>query len=67
MKILELNKKQILEYQQNRDPYLMIDHASKVVPGKSAEGYKFLSKDQWFLKFTGLMTQICQVCFKLRL
>ena len=35
MKILELNKNQILEYQQNRDPYLMIDHANKVIPEKS--------------------------------
>ena len=47
---IRIKQKQILEYQQNRDPYLMIDHASKVVPGKSAEGYKFLSKDQWFFK-----------------
>ena len=31
---MELDKKLILEYQQNRDPYLMIDHASEVVPGK---------------------------------
>ena len=50
MKVLELNKSQILEYQQNRDPYLMIDHANKVIPGKSAEGYKYLSKDEWFFK-----------------
>ena len=32
---MELNKKKILEYQQNRDPYLLIDHATEVVPGKS--------------------------------
>ena len=47
---LELDKKKILEYQQNRDPYLMIDHANKVFPGKSAEGYKLLLEDEWFFK-----------------
>ena len=41
---MELDLKGILEYQQNRDPYLMIDHANKVIPGKSAEGYKLLKK-----------------------
>ena len=67
MKILELNKKQILEYQQNRDPYLMIDHASKVVQENLRRDINFYLKISGFLKFTGLMTQICQVCFKLRL
>ena len=33
MKKLELNKQLIYEYQQNREPYLMIDHASEVKPG----------------------------------
>ena len=47
---MELDKKQILEYQQNRDPYLMIDHVQKVEPGISSEGYKNLSKDEWFFK-----------------
>ena len=44
MESLELDKNKILDYQQNRDPYLMIDYASKVVPGKSAQGYKILKK-----------------------
>ncbi len=47
---MELNFNQILEYQKNRPPYLMIDHVSKVVPGKSAEGYKILKNDEWFFK-----------------
>ena len=47
---MELNFNQILEYQKNRPPYLMIDHVTKVVPGKSAEGYKFLKNDEWFFK-----------------
>ena len=47
---MELDKKKILEYQQNRDPYLLIDHATEVVPGKSAKGYKILKNDEWFFK-----------------
>ena len=34
-----LDKNKIYEYQQNREPYLMIDFA-KVIPGKSSKGYK---------------------------
>ena len=48
--MLTLNKKKILEYQQNREPYLMIDEATSVEPGKSANGFKDLSKDEWFFK-----------------
>ena len=43
-------QKEILEYQQNRSPYLMIDYADEVIPGKSAKGYKDLSEDEWFFK-----------------
>ena len=49
MNFLELDKNKILDYQQNRDPYLMIDHANKVIPGKSAEGYKLLKKNKLLL------------------
>ena len=45
-----LDKKKICEYQQNRDPYLMIDYASEVIPGKSAKGYKDFKSDEWFFK-----------------
>lgn len=47
---MQLNKNDILEYQQNKPPYLMIDFAEKVIPGKSAQGYKDLKKDEWFFK-----------------
>ena len=47
---MQLDKQKILEYQQNRSPYLMIDFVDEVVPGKSAKGYKDLSKDEWFFK-----------------
>ena len=43
---MKLNKKEILEYQQNRPPYLMIDFAEEVIPGKSAKGYKNLTEAQ---------------------
>lgn len=49
MESLKLDRKEIQEYQQNRDPYLMIDEASEVFPGISAKGYKYI-KDDWFLK-----------------
>ena len=45
-----LDKKKILEFQKNRDPYLMIDHVDFVDPGKSAKGYKLLIEDEWFFK-----------------
>ena len=48
--MLKFKKKEILEYQKNRDPYLMIDEATSVVPGKSASGFKKLKKDEWFFK-----------------
>ena len=47
---ISLSKEQILDYQQNRDPYLMIDCATEILPGESAKGYKDLSKDEWFFK-----------------
>ena len=48
--IISLNKKQILEYQQNNPPYLMIDEAPEIIPGKSAKGFKQLEDDEWFFK-----------------
>ena len=47
---MKLNKQKILEYQQNREPYLMIDEATNVIPGKSADGFKELKKDEWFFR-----------------
>lgn len=45
-----LDKKGICEYQKNRDPYLMIDYATEIMPGISAKGYKDLKQDEWFFK-----------------
>ena len=50
MKKLELDLEGIKEYQQNRAPYLMIDHATEIIPGVSAKGYKILKEDEWFFK-----------------
>ena len=50
MKKLSLDLNGIKEYQQNREPYLLIDFATEIIPGKSAKGYKDLSKDEWFFK-----------------
>lgn len=47
---MKLDKKKILELQKNRPPYLMIDYAEEVIPGKSAKGYKDLPEDEWFFK-----------------
>ena len=50
MNNIVLDKKGICEYQKNRDPYLMIDYATEVVPGVSAKGYKQLKDEEWFFK-----------------
>lgn len=47
---MKLNKSQIIKIQKNRDPYLLIDYATKVIPGKYVEGYKILKKKEWFFK-----------------
>ena len=41
---MKLTKKQIIQIQKNRDPYLLMDYANKVIPGKMVEGYKQLKK-----------------------
>lgn len=48
--LISLDKTQILDYQQNKPPYLMIDEALEIIPGESAKGYKELKNDEWFFK-----------------
>jgi len=50
LKKLRLDLNGILEYQQNRYPYLLIDIAEEVIPGKSARGYKNLTTDDWWVE-----------------
>ena len=47
---MELNYNKIIEIQHNRPPYLMMDYATNVIPGKLSEGYKDLKSDEWFFK-----------------
>ena len=41
-----LDLKGIHEYQQNREPYLLIDYVDEVIPGKLANGFKDLKDDE---------------------
>ena len=50
MKKISLNKSQILQYQKNKDPYLMIDFATEIIPGEHAIGYKDLKINDWIFK-----------------
>ena len=50
MEKLRLDLNGLHEYQQNRYPYLLIDVAEEVVPGKSAKGYKNLTVDDWWFE-----------------
>ena len=50
MNKISLNKNEIYDYQKNREPYLFLDFATEIIPGKSAKGYKDLKKDEWFFK-----------------
>jgi|TARA_B100000767_G_C19712971_1_gene513633 3-hydroxyacyl-[acyl-carrier-protein] dehydratase len=47
---ISLNKKEILEYQKNRDPYLFLDEVTELQPGKFANGFKDLNPNEWFFK-----------------
>lgn len=44
----ELSHEQLLAYQPNRYPFLMIDKVDEVVPGKYAKGYKLLTYNEWY-------------------
>ena len=48
MKSFSLDSVQLLDFQPNRYPFLMIDYVTKVEPGKMADGYKNLTLNEWF-------------------
>ena len=50
MEKLRLDLKGLHEYQQNRYPYLLIDVAEEIIPGKSALGYKKLTINDWWFE-----------------
>lgn len=39
---------EIQEYQQNRYPYLFLDHVDEITPGKYAKGFKNFTMNEWF-------------------
>ena len=48
MRPFSLDEKELLNYQPNRPPFLMIDYVTEVLPGKYANGYKVLDEKEWF-------------------
>ena len=44
-----LNETELLKYQPNRYPFLLIDRVTEVVPGRSAKGYKNLTNNEWWI------------------
>jgi len=44
----QLNPQELLDYQPNRYPFLMIDRVSSVVPGEYAIGFKNLTNNEWY-------------------
>ena len=47
-KIVKLDAQELLKYQPNRYPFLLIDRVTEVVPGKSAKGYKNMTNNEWY-------------------
>lgn len=45
---LSLNPVEMLRFQPNRYPFLMIDRVDRVIPGKFARGFKNLTHNEWF-------------------
>ena len=48
MESFRLSASELLKYQPNRYPFLMIDVVEDVLPGKYAKGYKNLTMNEWY-------------------
>ncbi len=48
-KILSLDANELLKYQPNRYPFLLIDRVTECLPGKYAKGYKNVTNNEWFI------------------
>ena len=48
-KVFSLNEYELLKYQPNRYPFLLIDRVTEVLPGKYAKGYKNVTNNEWFI------------------
>ena len=46
--IICLVGQELLDYQPNRYPFLMIDRVTECLPGKYCKGYKNLTNNEWF-------------------
>ena len=44
----EMDCVQIMEFQQNRYPYLFLDYVDEIKPGKYARGFKNYTVNEWF-------------------
>ena len=49
LKPFSLNADELLKYQPNRYPFLMIDRVTEVLPGKYAKGYKNITQNEWYI------------------
>ncbi len=50
MEVFSLDKEELKQFEQIRDPLLMVDYVDEVFPGKYAKGYKQFLPDEWFFK-----------------
>lgn len=48
-KPFSLDAQELLEYQPNRYPFLLIDRVTEVLPGKYAKGYKNVTNNEWYI------------------
>lgn len=44
-----LSAEELLRYQPNRYPFLMIDRVTEVVPGVRVKGFKNISNNEWYI------------------
>ena len=48
-KAFSLDAVELLRYQPNRYPFLLIDRVTEVVPGKYAKGFKNITNNEWYI------------------
>lgn len=48
LKPIKLGPVELLEYQPNRYPFLMIDDVNECIPGQYAKGHKNLTWNEWY-------------------
>ena len=44
---MKLNNQDVQRYHRHRFPYLLVDCIEEIEPGKSAQGFKNFSEDEW--------------------